>query len=109
MLLPGTKNYVFLAVGLILACLSSVFSYLFIPAFAELFEFHAHVPAATRVLLRLYGLLLLLPLPVLAAWRYWPNRHQRGVAALATGLAVSLVSQAAIRVILFLPVLELGR
>ena len=65
--------------------------------------------AATGILVRFYWLLFLLPLIVLGAWRYWPNRHQRGVAALLAGLAVLVGSQAVVRAILYLPILELGK
>lgn len=109
MSLLRTQDHALLALGIILASLSSSLSFLVIPAFADVFKGLAHVPAATGILLRFHWLLLLLPLPVLAAWRYWPSRDQRGIAALVTGIAVLLGSQAAIRVILSLPVLELGR
>ena|SRR5450432_650410 len=109
MSLPRSRDPALLAVGLMLAGFASTLSYLSIPAFAEVLKNFPHLPVATSLLLRFYWVVLLLPLLVVAAWRFWPNRSQRGTLSLMAGISVLLVSQALVQTILYLPVFELGK
>ena len=102
-------NHALLALGLTFSSLESALTYIVIPAFAEIYAGLAHVPAATSILLRFHWVLLFLPMPVVAAGWLWPNRSQRGTVALITGIAVAVVSEAMVRIVLYLPISELGK
>ena len=102
-------SHALLALGLTFASLESALTYIVILAFAEIYGGLAHVPAATSVLLRFHWVLLFLPLPVIATWWLWPNRGQRGTVALITGIAVAVVSEAMVRIVLYLPLFDLGK
>ena len=108
-MLSRSRDHALFVLRLIFAGLESALSYIFIPAFAEVFEGLARVPAAISILLRFHWILLFLPLPVVAAWWLWPNRSQRGTVALITGIAVAVASEAMVRIILYLPIFELGK
>jgi hypothetical protein len=99
-----------LATGLLLAGGFGALYYITVPAFGEAFaSWGPTLPAATGVLLRFYPALLLLPVLVFVVWLFWPNRRQRGIAALITGGAIFLVGHALLITVLYLPVFQLGK
>ncbi len=108
MRLSAIKPRLLLMVGLLLSSLASFGSYRAGPAFSEVFKsFGGTLPLASELVLKFYPGLLALPVLVLLAWGLWPRREQRGIAALATAIAVSFATPLLLVGVMYLPIVAL--
>lgn len=98
-----------LGIGLGLAALTGFVTFGAVPRFKEVFQsFGADLPLLTSLSLKFYPALLALPLLVLVVWLAWPRKEQRGMVALATGVATVVVVPLLLAAVMYLPILRLG-
>ena len=101
---------ILLLVGLVLSGLAGLAAFRAVPAFSEVFRsFGGNLPLPTELALKFYPTFLALPVVVLLAWFLWPARQQRGTAALATAVVVSVAAPLLLALIMYLPIVSLHR
>jgi type II secretory pathway component PulF len=98
-----------LGVGLLGAIVAPLMAHIIVPQFNEVFRnFGAELPFFTKLLVRGYPALWLLPIAVLAAWFRWPRREFRAVAACLIGALSAALFVPVMIVAVYLPIFKLA-
>jgi type II secretory pathway component PulF len=98
-----------LASGLIFAALTAITPIFVIPHFVNVFStFGTDLPLITQIVLKFYGVTAVLPLLVLIAWFFWPNRSHRAIAACITGFGGGFLFASIIMLSMYWPIFKMS-
>lgn len=107
---PGAQRPALVVIGMVCAILTALVPTLVVPSFGQTFSaFGADLPWPTLWLLRAYPALWILPVIVLAVWRFWPRPDKRRLAAFWTGLTILVLGLPACVVALYAPIFLLAK
>ena len=100
---------ILLSSGIVVATLTAITPFFVIPSFIDVFSsFGTDLPLITQLVLKFYGVALVLPLVVIIAWFFWPNRSHRAVAACIIGFVSSFLFSSIMVFSMYWPIFEMS-
>jgi hypothetical protein len=107
--MPQWLDYTFLGLGLASSAAISACVIVAAPHFAQVFSsFGAEISPLSRFFVKFYLLFAILPVLVLATWRYWPYKAFRSLVAAGFGIASSLMLLALFTWAMYDPIFRLS-
>lgn len=90
--MTSSNQRVFFALAFAPAVIVILLAFTSVPRFIELYRmFDAALPISTAILFRWYHVFAFIPMVFVLVWLAWPNRGDRGTAALVTSLLLSVI------------------
>ena len=100
---------ILLTSGIVVATLTAITPFCVIPSFVDVFSsFGTDLPLITQIVLKFYGLAVVLPFLVLIAWFFWPNRSRRAIAACIIGFGGSFLITSIMVFSMYWPIFEMS-